>query len=357
MRMREIRAQTGATLQSSIVSPEHLDAEARVTWDRLCREQLHLKSPFFSRAYCNALQAARGGVQVCVIQRAGQPVAFFPFQFASRLHQLMGSAERIGGELTDQFGIVARRDFALNYGDLMKLAGLSSFYFTHLPESQCELGLEGSKPEPALQIRFGEGAEGYWNQIVPENKKFFSELRRLRNGLEKRYGALRFVLEETDPRPLIDHLVEQKQAQYKRTDHSNPLAQPWTVKLLKELAKTAGPDCRGVMSTFYAGGTWVSSHFGIAGNGVLQFWFPVYNPELRSFKPGYLLLQSVINEAHTLGIDTIDRGTGDTMAKRLFANAEYTMYRGLWMRGNVRSLAYRFGCAVKWRLHDLGVAG
>jgi len=50
------------------------------------------------------------------------------------------------------------------------------------------------------------------------------------------------------------------------------------------------------------------------------------------------------------GVSVIDRGEGDTPAKRDFANHEHSFYRGLWTSGGIRSLPARAALALIWRL-------
>jgi len=55
------------------------------------------------------------------------------------------------------------------------------------------------------------------------------------------------------------------------------------------------------------------------------------------------------------GISRIDRGAGDTVAKRDFSTSEHHFYRGLWSRGDVGAMGYRVGLSLLWRLSSLAV--
>jgi CelD/BcsL family acetyltransferase involved in cellulose biosynthesis len=351
--MHTLVTATGLRLESYVTEPDRITPAERQAWRDFCQGNAHLASPFLTHTYASCVAAVRPGVRVCVVRQNNQLVAFLPFQFATKAHEWIGAAERVGGELSDSFGLVAAPGLRLSSGELLKLAGLSSFYFTHLLESQSAYGLAGTKSNKGLLIQLEDGAEEYWEQIVPRNRKFHSELRRLRKKLQNQYGDLKFTLRETAPDRHIQHLVKQKKEQYQRTSHSDSLKPEWSVKLLHVLAASNEQDCRGVVSTLYAGETWVASHVGIAGGGTFCMWFPVYNPELRTYSPGHLLLQSIIDHLHQEGAYIIDRGEGDTPAKRLFATGEYELQRGLWTRRNLRSCVYRASCSLKWRLEGL----
>src|SRR4029077_21289570 len=119
---------------------------------------------------------------------------------------------------------------------------------------------------------------------------------------------------------------------------------------LVRLAGSRDPLCSGSMSTLYAGETWIASHFGLRCNKTLHYWFPVYNPELRALSPGRLLLKSIIDASDETGLTQIDRGAGDTVAKRDFSTSSHHFGRGLWKRANAISAGYRLGLSLRWRL-------
>ena len=70
------------------------------------------------------------------------------------------------------------------------------------------------------------------------------------------------------------------------------LAGQWRVKLRGEVLKTADPHCTGVLSTLYAGDTWLASHLGVMSRSVFHHWFPVYNTEWAKCSPGHILTRS-----------------------------------------------------------------
>ncbi len=109
------------------------------------------------------------------------------------------------------------------------------------------------------------------------------------------------------------------------------------------------PDCSGVLSTLHAGDTWVASHFGIMHRDMLHYWFPVYNPKLTDYSPGRQLLAAIIRSADATGVACIDRGAGESPAKRAFATERHQFERGFWYRPHVNSLLYRAGLSMAWR--------
>ena len=336
-------------LSSRIVPPRELNQEELAVWQNLCLLHPHCRSPFLSPAYVTAVAETRPHVYVCVIRQGGRPAGFLPFQFRTPLHKQLGAAERVGEDMTDYFGLIAQPALRTNPQELLRLAGLTHLFFTHLDESQGLHGLTGETADPGLLIRVP--ADGsYWEELRGTDRKFTKDTERRQQQLEIACGAIRFQLVEEEWRKPLEHLIRCKRQQYLRTGRSDWLAVPWKRALMERLAESSSERCRGIVSTLHAGPTWVASHFGLRHDSLLHYWFPVYNPELSRYSPGRILLKAIVNAAPGAGIDTIDRGSGDSQAKREFANATHTFYRGAWYTPGVRSTAYRIACSLKWRL-------
>jgi CelD/BcsL family acetyltransferase involved in cellulose biosynthesis len=94
----------------------------------------------------------------------------------------------------------------------------------------------------------------------------------------------------------------------------------------------------------------MASHFGIMGNGRLNFWFPVYNAAFSQYAPGRLLVHHIIESCREHGFDTIDRGEGDTPIKREIANEEYQLYRGVWQSGTGMSHLVHGLNRIRWKM-------
>lgn len=285
-----------------------------------------------------------------MIHQGDRPVAFFPFQFESNLFKCLQSAVRLGGESSDYCGVVAEPGFYTNPREILRFAFLKTFYFTHLDATQMEFGLTGEKPEIGLRIRLGSEGGDYIGKIKERHPKFLSETVRLAKRFEKEHGEFRFTFLERKWEKPLRHLLTEKRRQYSRTDVPDPLADKRKIRLLERLASSDIKRCRGVISTLYAGSTWVSSHFGLRNQGTLHYWFPVYNHELGRFPSGHFLLLKIISCSLEEGITKIDRGCGDTPAKRLFSNEEHFFYRGLWAARGIRSCISQKIYSFKWRM-------
>ncbi|MBN9591726.1 MAG: hypothetical protein J0I02_05780, partial [Alphaproteobacteria bacterium] len=146
-----------SALHSKILRPHELDSRDIAIWRQLQRQVPHLGTPFLSHAFAVAASRVFGNVFVSKLQRAGRTIGFFTFQYRSALHRALGIGERLGGELSDYFGLVAEQELSLSAAELLRLSGLNTLYFTHLDENQQNFGLSGEQPEPGLKIEFPNG--------------------------------------------------------------------------------------------------------------------------------------------------------------------------------------------------------
>lgn len=346
---------TSTTLSSQVRKPEALTADERAAWAALCAAHAHLRHPFFAPAFAEAVGRAVPKARVCVISRAGAPVAFFPFQLLGTAGRLLRAAERLGGEISDYFGLIAAPGFAISESELLSLSGLDYLIFSHLDDGQAGNGLTGGEPRKGLRIDLSSGTAAYMQELRAQKKQMLRDTERRMRKVEQEHGPLKFIFNATEPEPVIAQLVAAKLDQYARTGKRNPtLGQEWARRLLNDLARNGDEGCRGVVSSLHAGEQWVAFHFGLRTGRVLHYWFPVYNHALKAFAPGRLLLMKIIDSADALAIGEIDRGEGDSPAKRDFANAEHLFYRGCWYRPGPRSLTFRALQAVKWRMEQQG---
>src|SRR5258706_10814047 len=114
---------------------EQLDGVALETWRRILLAQ-PARTPFLGPTFAAAVAAVRARVLVCVLEQDGTQIGFFPFQFNSRLHALLGIGERPAEFMSDYAGLAAQSPTLLAPTDLLRLAGLQAYRFSHLDESQ-----------------------------------------------------------------------------------------------------------------------------------------------------------------------------------------------------------------------------
>ncbi|WP_281911781.1 GNAT family N-acetyltransferase [Massilia varians] len=340
------RSRRAILKKADSLSPEELQ-----TWQELSTTQPHLASPFMSAHYARAVAEAGLDARVCIVRDEDQISAFFPHSYASGLASMFGVAERIGGEMTDTFGVVAHSGFRTSPEELLRLAKINYLNFSHLAESQLHYGLAASQPRVGLRTRVDPQAVPVLNSVPSIGKHYLKESARRTRKLTEEVGPLRFEFNvEGNRTEALELLIRQKRAQYRSSGAPDSLKESWKRNTLSRLLDYRFDSCQGVLSSLYAGDAWIASHFGIMGNGILHMWFPVYNQEFSKYSPGRLLLHAIIESSRAAGFDTVDRGEGDTPIKREIANQEYQLYRGIWQsRSALTPIVHNF-TRLRWRL-------
>jgi CelD/BcsL family acetyltransferase involved in cellulose biosynthesis len=338
-------------LSARVTAPHALADHEVVRWEELCRTVPALASPFLSVHYARAVAASGADVRVCVVARDGVPCAFLPYQMVGRLGRVLKYAGPVGGTMSDYFGLVAEPGLALDPGTLLRLAHLNHLAFSHLDETQLGYGLLGEQPRTGLRVRLDHSSGAPLDVLLAQRQKYRKDSERRVRQLEAEVGPLHFVFDaEGERAQLLDQLVRHKRAQYARTGAPDALAEPWKTALLAELSGYRFDSCRAVLSTLAAGDNWLAMHIGLVGNGVMQYWLPVYNPAFSKYAPGRLLIHQIIASAATAQIHTIDRGEGDTASKRELANDEHQFLRGVWQNPSTAALLVNGLNSLKWRL-------
>lgn len=338
-------------LTSRILAPSQLDAPTVAAWERLQAATPELASPFFSVHFARAVEKTGMRVRVCVLMSNGEPVGFLPYQLPDFAARLTGAAEPVGGVMSDYVGLIAAPNLRIAPTRLMQLAGIRSFGFSHLDEPQLAYGLEGSAPRIGLRLRL-QGPDPLAAHLRDQNR-YLRDSERLERQLIRDVGPLEYCFDAREGRTsLLDDLIRHKRAQYQRTGAADAMAAPWTTRLLHLLAETRHPSCSGQLSTLYAGGTWLATHFGLTGNGVLHHWMPVYNPDFSRYAPGRLLMHRMIQSCPEAGLGMIDHGEGDSPSKRYLSNEEHQYFRGAWHTSFPLNLPARTYHSLKWRLNN-----
>lgn len=328
-----------------------LDAAERNGWAQLLRQSTTSRWAFLSPAYAEAVNETLGPVDVLLCWQADELVGVMPLQRAAGWLGALGMREPVGRHMTDYFGLLARPGVTLDWGQLLRQAGVPCLYFTHLDESQAAHGLGGDSPRKGLRTRIHpEGGEAHWEWLRTQDKKLVSDTERRERKLVAEHGPIRFEMQSSTPEQDLDCLVALKNAQYRRTGHDGgALLDPANARLLAHLLKAADPDCLPLLSVLHCGDQWAAGHFGLQCGPLLHYWFPVYDNRYSAYSPGRILYRHVLLGARARGIGCIDRGEGDSAAKRDFANEEHHFFKGLVASG-IRGLALNASQRLHWRL-------
>jgi CelD/BcsL family acetyltransferase involved in cellulose biosynthesis len=319
-------------------------------WAQLLRESATSRWAFLSPTYAEAATTTLGPVDVLLFWQGDELVGVMPLQRASGWLGRLGMREPVGRHMTDYFGVLARPGLQLDWRLLMMKAGIPCLYFTHLDESQLAVGFNGDSPKIGLRTRIHPaGGAAHWEWLRARDKKLVSDTERRERKLVADHGPLLFEMQSTSSMQDLESLVNLKNAQYRRTGHEGgALLDPANARLLARLLASQDTNCQPRLSVLRCGGQLVASHFGLQCGPLLHYWFPVYDNRFSAYSPGRILYRHILLAAQAHGIECIDRGEGDSPAKRDFANEEHLFLKGLvgsGFRGQILCLVQR----LNWR--------
>ena len=331
---------------------DELTSEEAAAWDRLLMQD-DIRRAFMSRSYASAVAEACRDVVVLILYEETIPCGFLPLQKAPGLCGTAGIFEPAGDVMTDYFGLVAADGLVINIAQVLAATQgrVNAVLFSHLDQTQARFGLVGEEPRTGLRTQLGTPASDYWINLRKSDKKLVYDTERREKKLINEVGTVTFEWASKNPANDMAWLIESKKAQYARTGKTQaPLFDGRKVALLNRLLQSQDENCQGILSTLRCGEEIIAVHFGLRCHDMLHIWFPVYNPKYSSYSPGRILFRHLFSAAAAEGIQVLDRGEGDTQAKRDFANETHSFSRGLWHVAGWRGLLARGALSLSWRM-------
>ena len=337
-------------LEAHIKLPSELDEDEIAAWLRFMTATPSLQRAFLAPGFARACEAAQGGVRVAVLRDGAGICAFLAFQFRSRWHAALGAAEGIGGGLTDHAGLVARAGFHIAPGLLLRLCGLGSLFLRQVSPAQAAFGLTSDPAGIGHLIDIAAGPAAYFEALALRDRAFVLDTERRARRMAREFGDIRHVAMPDPPAEAVEEVIAAKRIQYGRTGVGDPLSRPEARRLLLQLARQGGADCRLMLCSLHAGRHVLARHLGLMHGRTLSYWFPVYDAAARAVSPGRILLWHTIRDATALGITLIDRGGGDTQAKRDFSTGTVRFGVAHYTTPSLRGRIAHVAQAAAWRI-------
>jgi CelD/BcsL family acetyltransferase involved in cellulose biosynthesis len=305
------------------------------SWRALHAAQGSQQWAFQSVGFASAVHETVAPVRVALLWRAGDLVGVLPLQRQPGRWGRLGLHEPVGGLMADYAGLLAGQGMHTSWSALLAGAGVPCLFFTHLDEHQLSLGLTGDQPRLGLRTRIHtDGGAAHWARLRTQDKKLVDDTERRERKLARDHGEVSFAMDAPQAEHDLQTLIAAKNAQYRRTGaQGGPLLEPRNQRLLAHLLAHPSTGCRVRLSLLKAGDQWVSSHFGLQSGNTLHYWFPVYGEAFAAYSPGRILFKHVILQSGAADISLIDRGEGDTAAKRDFATETHQFFKGLEAKG------------------------
>lgn len=310
-----------AALDGRCVPVASLDPAEIDAWRRIQAETPALDSPYFTPEFAAAVGRVRPDVRVAILERAGEPLAFFP-------HERIGRAAwPVGGSFNDFQALVASADLAWSPADLLGAARVRRLHFDHWLASQDPVAPYAARVDPSPFADLSDGFAAYAAGVAVRSDQLVKVGQRQRK-IAREHGPTRFVLCSED-RAALAQVVEWKAAQFRRSGLPDPFAHAWTRDLLASLLETKTEALSGCLSTLHAGDRLIAAHFGMRSRGVLHYWFPVYDHDFHSYGPGLLLLVEILQAAAAAGVRRVDFGKGEDAWKPRFMSGAVAVAEGL----------------------------
>jgi CelD/BcsL family acetyltransferase involved in cellulose biosynthesis len=321
-------------------------------WDELLA-QSPVRSAFLSHAFCAAVEGVRGGVFVLHIQEGDGAEGFMPFQIRKG-RALLGHAEKVGGSMSDYFGIVGNLRGPLDTDEILRTSNVSSLRFEEGVPELCPFRFHDFEGREGMRLKV-ENFEQFKNALLISNGGFVKSVLSRRRKLVRELGNVRFTLAVESVTDNLNRLIRAKRDQYLRTGTWDALAAEWQRRLLGHLVcMDRTRNCSAVISTLEAGGNWIASKLSLICHDVLHSWFSVYDPKYRAYGSGHLLWFSVIENGVAKGLHSYDFGAGSGGYKAEYRGQSYDLWNGAIRLPTPRGRSERVIQAVRWRLEDFG---
>lgn len=325
------------------IEPRELDHTLRDAWHAIGRGQPALASPYFCPEYVELAARSRRGVEIAILEDAGDVVGFLPFE-----RTVWNTARPVGGRLSDFQGAIALADADWKLDEVLSSCRLRQWEFDHVLAEQPQWTPFHVGVRPSPYIDLARGAESYFAERKLAGVRSISQAWRKLKKLEREVGPLRFEWNEPTA-DVLQKLRRWKSQQYIATGQSDLFASHRHTQFLQQIAAAATERFAGVTSTLYAGEQLAAVHLGMRSERVLHYWFPAYEPELSKYSPGLGLILLLAEQAAERGITRLDLGKGEEEYKQSFASASTPVAEGVVSGGKLsRALRSTWRATRAW---------
>jgi len=309
------------SMKVTLVPGRELDADLIRTWAELQRSNPDLASPYFHPEFTRIIAAARGDVEVAVLEDDGNVSAFFPFQRESRT---VGKA--VGHPLSDYHGVICAPKQKFDPLALLRACKLVAWDFDHVLAAQTPFQPFHQFREISPIIDLSGGLDRY----LAERKSYGSGLRiplQLMRKLEREVGPLTFNVHLKDIE-LLYFIMRKKSAQYRRSNKPDLFANDWVRKSVENIFQTQTTHFGGMLSTLYAGSEMIAALMSIRSSDVWHAWFLAFEERFSSYSPGFAMYLKIVECGSRLGFRYLDFGKGNQPYKKRLMNGSVALAGG-----------------------------
>lgn len=303
-------------LRTRLIHGRELGGEVVAAWAALQESVPALDGPYFRPEYVQAVAAVRDDVEVAVLEDAGRPVAFFPFQRGPG-----GVGRPVGGRFSDFQAMIAPPDLRWSPEALVRACELRTFQYDHLLVAQEPFHPHHWAVTTSPYVDLSAGLEAYRAERRRAGSREIEQILYKLRKAERRLGPLRLEWHSADAAAL-ETLLGWKSAQLRATGQPDHLRRPWVRRLLERILLSRSDGFAGVLSALWLGDKLAAVHMGMRSRTVLHWWLPAYDRALGAFSPGQLSFLEIARAAADRGVRRVDLGKGEEAYKaRLMSGA------------------------------------
>ena len=308
-------------MNTTIIPGKSLTPEHLLLWSDFQQANAALANPFFCPEFTSAVAAVRNDVWIGLVKEAGKVVGFFPFQRGK-----LPIGQPVGYTLCDYQGLIVQPGLDWDVAELLRGCGLKIWNFDNLIASQPAFQPFHKLKTESLIINLSSGYKAYESE-QRANSNWIGQASRKMRKFEREVGSLRFKAHVGDT-SLLRLLMRWKSEQYAQLGTFDRFNIEWMVRLIERIHATQGENFAGMLFVLYVGDEVAALHFGMRSQSVWHYWFPSYNQQFQQYSPGLILLLKMIENAQSLGIQTIDLGKGDESYKQRVSNGAIPLAEG-----------------------------
>lgn len=300
---------------------EQLTGDQIVVWSDIQRAHSAFSSPFFRPEFTQLVASVRTDVEIAVLEEAGTPVGFLPFQ-----RTFLNAGQPVGSGMCDYHALIAPPEIACDPLELLQACRLSSWRFDHLVPVHASFVRFAWSRADSPYIDLSDGFEGYL-ETRENGTGIMADYRRKRRRLEREIGPVRYEPHVSDPAVLAT-CIQWKAEQLRRTGITDIFQYHWPGKLLNSILDHNSQDFAAAMPVCYAGDQIAAINFGMRSGNEFHSWFPTYNPDLSHCSPGLLHFVEMMKAAESQGIRRIILGKGEEAYKKRLMNGADCVAQG-----------------------------
>ncbi len=331
------------SLRARLIRGDELPGDVVDAWSALQDSVPALDGPYFRPEYVQAVAAGRDDVEVAVLEDAGRPIAFFPFQRGPG-----GVGLPVGGRFSDFHALIAPPDLRWSPGELLRACRLRAFAFDHLLAAQEPFRPWHWTETTSPYVDLSGGFDAYRAERRQAGSREIEQILYKLRKAERRLGPMRLEWHSRDP-AVLETLLGWKSAQLRATGQPDRLARPWVRRMLDRILLSQAEAFAGVLSALWLGERLAAVHHGMRSRTVLHWWIPAYDRALGPFSPGQLSFVEIARAAAQRGLRRVDLGKGDEAYKaRLMSGAIAIAVGSVDLRPLVGPLSKGWYRAAEW---------